>query len=605
MYTNTAKRKTLRAIFAFTLILTLLIPSLPALASVSVSVGDATPGKGVGVSWGSVSGVDHYEYSVRDLTSGDLIYNRKSTTRTSCSISGSYIVAGHSYRVWVGAIKSDGAEPTGEYQGTCTFTARACPHNDTRKVKDDTYNSWCRADKNGETHETCYVYDVVCRTCGETIKTGEIFESHDDHDFNSKGICRDCGYTEECTEHENTYESLRGQEGAATSISGTQHEITYLYYIICSGCGDTVDIERRNKAESHAFSGNTCSECGYVKDAPAHNPDPTLRPPVTQPPAEPEATPRIGTPSGTPAHNPDDPQWTITEETLPPRVTQPTAEPEATPRIGTPSGTPAHNPDDPQWTITEETLPPRVTQPTAEPEATPRIGTPSGTPAHNPDDPQWTITEETLPPRVTQPTAEPVATPRIGTPNGTPAHNPSNTDENVEESNTICRIHGKTHVFEKTDNWEAEHPHKMYRACDCGYANYLGKNKSFVSGCCECGDHTWGEAYQIKGTWKQKCVKCASTKSVSASEKSTKEQEKTTDPQEKTQEHVCEVYGVAHMWKPAYKTEHPHKGYLVCDCNAISEKNAMTILLRNKSLNCCECMGVFGKIENEQKGAKK
>ena len=49
-------------------------------------------------------------------------------------------------------------------------------------------------------HLTHYSYDVVCKKCGETIETGLTETEEEDHNFNSDGICRDCGYERQIDE---------------------------------------------------------------------------------------------------------------------------------------------------------------------------------------------------------------------------------------------------------------------------------------------------------------------------------------------------------------------------------------------------------------------
>ena len=50
--------------------------------------------------------------------------------------------------------------------------------------------------------------------------------------------------------------------------------------------------------------------------------------------------------------------------------------------------------------------------------------------------------------------------------------------------NVVCKVHGAAHVLDYT-GYEAAHPHKVFRRCDCGYASYTGENRP-VATCHTC-----------------------------------------------------------------------------------------------------------------------
>ena len=86
------------------------------------------------------------------------------------------------------------------------------------------------------------------------------------------------------------------------------------------------------------------------------------------------------------------------------------------------------------------------------------------------------------------------------------------TEENV------CKVYGSAHKLSH-EEFEAEHPHLIYKKCDCGYTEYTGGKKAYYSECKIC------------------------------------------NPQE------CPVHG-KHKLDGAvmFEKEHPHRQYVVCDC---------------------------------------
>lgn len=81
-----------------------------------------------------------------------------------------------------------------------------------------------------------------------------------------------------------------------------------------------------------------------------------------------------------------------------------------------------------------------------------------------------------------------------------------------------CPVHGQ-HKLDGAVMFEAEHPHKQYVVCDCGYAQYTGGTVNYYAECDVC------------------------------------------NPKD------CPVYG-QHKLDGAvmFEAEHPHKQYVVCDC---------------------------------------
>ena len=93
-------------------------------ASVSVTIGEAKAGEKITFSWTKVSGADHYEYSVRELTSNKLIYDHKeaAVTKRSAYIPAKKVHEGARFEIWVGAFKSSG-KLLCEDKATCVVAA--------------------------------------------------------------------------------------------------------------------------------------------------------------------------------------------------------------------------------------------------------------------------------------------------------------------------------------------------------------------------------------------------------------------------------------------------------------------------------------------------
>ena len=138
----------------------------------------------------------------------------------------------------------------------------------------------------------------TCLDCGESwfeensgAKT--ITEPH----TYSGGTCY-CGAKNSCA-HSGGIEKILTQNYASlVSSNASGHTIRYSQYweLCCADCGELINIqmdyEQVEKTSAHTYADGKCSECGYVKPAPAPDPEPTV--PATTPaatqPTEPEAT---------------------------------------------------------------------------------------------------------------------------------------------------------------------------------------------------------------------------------------------------------------------------------------------------------------------------
>ena len=69
--------------------------------SLSISLGSAIEGQKISFSWNSITNSVRYEYSVRDLTTDEVIIFHEETTKTSGSIPASYVIKDHQYKVCI------------------------------------------------------------------------------------------------------------------------------------------------------------------------------------------------------------------------------------------------------------------------------------------------------------------------------------------------------------------------------------------------------------------------------------------------------------------------------------------------------------------------
>lgn len=254
-----------RRMIAIILALIMVFAMTPTAYAMSVSVGNATAGNSVSVSWsGCPSDISHYEYSVRDLTTDNLIYNRSGTTGTSFSIPGSEIIAGHEYRVWVGGIRVGSSEVPAEYQSTVTFSVRGCSH---ANIYERALSQKTKSISDTE-HRHTFTWQDVCTDCGEYIGSTYETKKTERHTLNSNGDCTVCDYRSACT-HDRTRKVAA--EEWYESVSASQHKHITLFNRVCQDCDDVVGTYltdsslNESENESHRFRSGACRDCGYVK----------------------------------------------------------------------------------------------------------------------------------------------------------------------------------------------------------------------------------------------------------------------------------------------------------------------------------------------------
>ena len=153
---------------------------------------------------------------------------------------------------------------------TCGYT-HACKHSRTKLVVIDGYPAY------SQYNETQHIVDIqykeICRDCDEVVN--QIVDSardykHEDHDFNKKGVCRDCGYVKLEEQEELKISVSANQSSAETgslisasaSASGGDGSYSFAWSVTCngstvadtdSGYGDSYSVTA-NQAGSYVFT---------------------------------------------------------------------------------------------------------------------------------------------------------------------------------------------------------------------------------------------------------------------------------------------------------------------------------------------------------------
>ena len=188
---NISWKSGIKKLIAIMLIMVMLpiIPIQSASAeSLSISIGSAIEGQKISFSWNSITNSVRYEYSVRDLTTDEVIIFHEETTKTSGSIPASYVIKDHQYKVWVGAFyevtEDNMPEATANsYITECAKKEKSTLYGTTYELYNDTY------------HKRYDVYDITCKVCGDHIEYRN--ETTKEKHTMKNGKCTVCGYEEE------------------------------------------------------------------------------------------------------------------------------------------------------------------------------------------------------------------------------------------------------------------------------------------------------------------------------------------------------------------------------------------------------------------------
>lgn len=117
-----------------------------------------------------------------------------------------------------------------------------------------------------------------CDDCGERVRETQQ-GNNAKHRFNSRGVCKDCGYEEEVEEdcsHKNLsleYDPQYSYE----AIDDVYHSVTVDLYYKCDDCGERVHKTQDSGSVKHHFEYGECVQCHYKElwtEAPILEPTP-------------------------------------------------------------------------------------------------------------------------------------------------------------------------------------------------------------------------------------------------------------------------------------------------------------------------------------------
>lgn len=198
------------------------------------------------MSWSKLSDADHYEYSLRDITTNKAVYTRVETNAAYFTIPGVKLEADHNYRFWVGAIGADGAEPNRDHQGSVVFTVTQCPHGSATPKNEET--TWTSI--SATQHHVRKTYDLYCTYCDTVIEEGKKEEYDEKHSFDENGNCKLCGYepplavTVKVDEQSAWTGDMLGADAVVTGGSGSY---TYYWEVYHNGRKVDYTTDARNR----------------------------------------------------------------------------------------------------------------------------------------------------------------------------------------------------------------------------------------------------------------------------------------------------------------------------------------------------------------------
>lgn len=231
-----------------TVLIMVLLPIIPIqiakAESLSISIGAAIEGQKISFSWNSITNAVRYEYSVRDLTTNELLISHEETTKTSGSIPASYVIKDHQYKVWVGAFFEVAEDNMPEaiansYITECAKKEKSTLYGTTYEQYNDTY------------HKRYDVYDITCKVCGDHIEYRN--ETTKEKHTMKNGKCTVCGYEEEpdpldVVVSRNQAKAQVGDSiGATAEITGGSGSYLRDWTVTCDG--ETITTSSNNESE--------------------------------------------------------------------------------------------------------------------------------------------------------------------------------------------------------------------------------------------------------------------------------------------------------------------------------------------------------------------
>lgn len=231
-----------------TVLIMVLLPIIPIqiakAESLSISIGAAIEGQKISFSWNSITNAVRYEYSVRDLTTDEVIIFHEETTKTSGSIPASYVIKDHQYKVWVGAFyevaEDNMPEATANsYITECAKKEKSTLYGTTYELYNDTY------------HKRYDVYDITCKVCGDHIEYRN--ETTKEKHTMKNGKCTVCGYEEEpepldvVVSRNQANAQVGDSIGATAEITGGSGSYLRDWTVTCDG--ETITTSSNNESE--------------------------------------------------------------------------------------------------------------------------------------------------------------------------------------------------------------------------------------------------------------------------------------------------------------------------------------------------------------------
>ena len=231
-----------------TVLIMVLLPIIPIqiakAENLSISIGSAIEGQKISFSWNSITNAVRYEYSVRDLTTNELLISHEETTKTSGSIPASYVIKDHQYKVWVGAFYEVAEDNMPEaiansYITECAKKEKSTLYGTTYEQYNDTY------------HKRYDVYDITCKVCGDHIEYRN--ETTKEKHTMKNGKCTVCGYEEEpdpldvVVSRNQANAQVGDSIGATAEITGGSGSYLRDWTVTCDG--ETITTSSNNESE--------------------------------------------------------------------------------------------------------------------------------------------------------------------------------------------------------------------------------------------------------------------------------------------------------------------------------------------------------------------
>ena len=166
------------------------------------------------------------------------------------------------------ATKEETSHDYDDETGICPC-GHACPHHgfwSRDLIEAESYEA-----SNDTSHLVIGIYRKWCWDCGAYF--GDLYEAHEyePHEYNSKNVCKQCGYTKSSCPHTSCHEEYYLDYDI---VDETYHEASWGVSIeVCDDCGNTVKVNEDEYLpvfEAHELTTidgkQLCAKCGYSPD---------------------------------------------------------------------------------------------------------------------------------------------------------------------------------------------------------------------------------------------------------------------------------------------------------------------------------------------------